>query len=68
MLLRPFMSRNPATLKDRAGCTYVLPSYAEPIAQDIFTFGTYESGTQKILLEFLSESGILLDIGLTLGC
>jgi FkbM family methyltransferase len=67
MLLSPFLSRMPAILKDRAGCTFVLPSYAEPIAQHIFTFGTYERDTQHIILSFLPERGTLVDVGANVG-
>src|SRR5262245_57492934 len=47
MLLRPCLARRPAVLRDRAECTYILPSYAEPMAQDIFTFGSYGSSAPK---------------------
>jgi len=67
MLLHPFELRVPATLIDRAGCRYVLPSYAEPIAQDIFTFGAYEAGTRDVILEFLSLSGTFIDVGANVG-
>src|SRR5262249_55053239 len=67
MLLRPFCSRTPAVLKDRAGCTYMLPSYAEPIAQHIFTFGSYERDTQDIILKFLPETGTFIDVGANIG-
>jgi FkbM family methyltransferase len=67
MLLRPFLSLTPAVLKDRAGCTYILPSYAEPIAQDIFTFGAYERDTHDVILKFLSEKGTFIDVGANIG-
>jgi FkbM family methyltransferase len=67
MLLRPFRSHAPAVLKDRAGCTYVLPSYAEPMAQQIFTFGGYERGTQQAILKFLPERGSFVDVGANIG-
>ena len=60
MLLRPF-------LRDRAGCTYVLPSYAEPMAQQIFTFGGYEHGTQQAILKRLPERGSFVDVGANIG-
>src|SRR5262249_48830708 len=46
---------------------YVMPSYAEPMAQHIFTFGAYEADTQAIILRFLPESGALIDIGANIG-
>jgi hypothetical protein len=58
MLLRPFLSKTPAVIRDRAGCTFVLPSYAEPIAQQIFTFGTYEPDTRDVILRFLPEEDV----------
>jgi FkbM family methyltransferase len=67
MLLRPFRSRRPATLNDSGGCSFVLPSFAEPIAQDIFTFGAYEAGTRRLILEHLPERGVFLDIGANIG-
>jgi hypothetical protein len=67
MLLGPFQSRKPAVLKDRAGCIYVLPSYAEPMAQHIFTFGTYERETQKTIVNFLPERGTFIDVGANIG-
>ena len=67
MLLRPFLSRRPAFLRDRAGCTFVLPSYAEPMAQHIFTFGAYERDTQNVILDFLSEKGTFIDVGANIG-
>jgi FkbM family methyltransferase len=67
MLLRPFRSRSPAVLTDRGGRTYVMPSYAEPIAQHIFTFGAYEADTQAIILRFLPKSGALIDVGANIG-
>ena len=67
MLLRPFLSRSPCILTDRAGCTYVLPSYAEPIAQHIFTFGAYERDTQEVILRFLPKRGTLIDVGANIG-
>ena len=67
MLLRPFVSQVPAVLKDRAGCTYILPSYAEPMAQDIFTFGAYERDTHDVILKFLSEKGTFIDVGANIG-
>jgi hypothetical protein len=45
-LLGPFLSRTPALLNDCFGCSFVLPSYAEPMAQHIFTFGAYELETR----------------------
>jgi len=67
MLLRPFLSWRPAILRDRAGSTYVLPSYAEPMAQYIFTFGAHERDTQNAILEFLSEKGTFIDVGANIG-
>jgi FkbM family methyltransferase len=67
MLLRPFLSRTPAVLKDRGGYTYVMPSYAEPIAQHIFTFGAYERDTQDVILKFLTEKGTFIDVGANIG-
>jgi hypothetical protein len=67
MLLCPFLSQTPAVLKDRDGWTYVLPSYAEPMAQDIFTFGAYERDTRDVILEFLSEKGTFIDVGANIG-
>lgn len=67
MLLHPFRFHTPAVLKDRAGCTYVLPSYAEPIAQHLFTFGAYERDTQNTILQFLSERGAFIDVGANVG-
>jgi FkbM family methyltransferase len=67
MLLRPFLSQSPAVLTDWAGCTYDLPSYAEPISQHIFTFGAYEAGTQKVILDFLPERGTFIDVGANVG-
>ena len=52
---------------DRAGCTYVMPSYSEPIAQHLFTFGAYEPETQHVILEFLPERGTLIDVGANIG-
>jgi len=67
MLLRPFLSEKPAVLMDLAGCTYVMPSYSEPIAQHLFTFGAYEPETQHVILEFLPERGTLIDVGANIG-
>jgi FkbM family methyltransferase len=67
MLLRPFQSQAPAVLKDRAGCTYVMPSYAEPTALHIFTFGAYECDTQEVILKFLPETGTFIDVGANIG-
>jgi FkbM family methyltransferase len=67
MLLGPFQSRKPAVLKDRAGCIYVLPSYAEPMAQHIFTFGAYERETQETIVNFLPERGTFIDVGANIG-
>jgi FkbM family methyltransferase len=67
MLLRPFLYEKPAVLKDRAGYTYVLPSYAEPISEHIFTFGAYELDTQHVILKFLSQMGTLVDVGANIG-
>jgi FkbM family methyltransferase len=67
LMLRPFLSRTPAVLKDRAGYTYVMPSYAEPIAQSIFTFGAYERDTRNLILKFLTEKGIFIDVGANIG-
>src|SRR5262245_41608878 len=67
MLLRPFRPHAPAVLRDRAGCIYVLPSYAEPMAQQIFTFGGYEHGTQQTILKFLPERGSFVDVGANIG-
>jgi FkbM family methyltransferase len=66
-LLRPFLSISPAVLGDRGGCCYILPSYAEPIAEHIFTFGAYEPDTQRVILEFLPERGALIDVGASIG-
>lgn len=67
LILRPFMSRKPALLKDRFACRYHLPSYAEPIAQHIFTFGVYEPDTIKVILRLLPENGTFIDVGANLG-
>jgi FkbM family methyltransferase len=67
ILLRPFLSRAPAVLKDRAGCTYVLPSYAETMAQHIFTFGAVEPHTQDAILKFLPKKGTFIDVGANIG-
>lgn len=67
MMLRPFLDRTPAVLKDRAGRTYVLPSYAEPIAQHIFTYGAYEPDTRDAVLAFLPKSGAFIDVGANIG-
>ncbi len=67
MLLRPFLSKKFAVLMDSTGCTYVMPSYSEPIAQHLFTFGAYEPETQHAILEFLPERGTLIDVGANIG-
>jgi FkbM family methyltransferase len=67
MLLRPFRSQTPAVLKDRAGCTYRMPSYADPTALHMFTFGAYERETQEVILKFLPESGTFIDVGANVG-
>jgi FkbM family methyltransferase len=67
MLLRPFRSQAPAVLKDRAGCIYVMPSYAEPTALHTFTFGAYEQNTQEVILNFLPETGTFIDVGANIG-
>jgi FkbM family methyltransferase len=67
ILLRPFQSQAPAVLKDRAGCTYVMPSYAEPTALHIFTFGAYERDTQEVILKFLPKNGTFIDVGANIG-
>ena len=67
MLLHPFLSQKPGFLRDRAGCSYVLPSYAEPLAEYIFTFGVHERDTQNVILEFLSEKGTFIDVGANIG-
>jgi len=67
MLLRPFRSQATAVLKDRAGRTFVMPSYAEPTAQNLFTFGAHERDTQEVILKFLPETGTFIDIGANIG-
>jgi FkbM family methyltransferase len=67
MLLRPFRSQAPAVLKDGAGYTYRMPSYAEPTALHIFTFGAYERETQEAILKFLPETGTFIDVGANVG-
>jgi FkbM family methyltransferase len=67
MLLHPFASQRAITLRDRNGCRYLLPSLAEPIGQDIFTFGAYEAGTQKAIIEHLPEGGTFIDVGANIG-
>ena len=67
MLLNPFLSRVPGVLTDLDGCSFLLPSYAEPIAQHLFTFGEYEPETRGVILEFLSEHGTLIDVGANIG-
>ena len=67
MLLGPFLSRTPALLNDCFGCSFVLPSYAEPMAQHIFTFGAYEPETRAAILRFLPETGTFIDIGANIG-
>jgi len=67
MLLRPFQSEKLAVLMDLAGCTYVMPSYSEPIARHLFTFGAYEPETQHVIVEFLPERGTLIDVGANIG-
>jgi FkbM family methyltransferase len=67
MLLRPFLSRSPGVLTDRAGYTYSVPSYAESIAQHIFTFGAYERDTHEVILKFLPEWGTFIDVGASIG-
>src|SRR5262245_5066329 len=67
MALRPFMARSPAVMTDRIGCTYVLPSYRETIAQHLFTFGAYERETQDVILSFLPKSGTFVDVGANIG-
>jgi FkbM family methyltransferase len=44
-----------------------LPSYAEPIAQHIFTFGAYESETRDYILRFLPQEGVFVDVGANIG-
>jgi hypothetical protein len=66
-LLRPFLSRTPALLNDCFGCSFVLPSYAEPMAQHIFTFGAYEPETREAILRFLPETGTFIDVGANTG-
>jgi hypothetical protein len=56
------MARKPAVLKDRTGSMYVMPSYAETIAQQIFTFGSYERDTVKAIISFLPKRGTFIDI------
>lgn len=67
MLLRPFIAKGPAVLKDREGRIYSFPSYAEPIAQDIFTYGAYERDTLQVILKFLPENGTFVDVGANTG-
>jgi hypothetical protein len=67
MLLRPFIGIKPASLGDRQRCSYVLPSYAEPIAQHLFTYGAYESATLKFSVNCLPEDGVLIDVGANIG-
>lgn len=66
-LLRPFLSKEPATLNDSFGCSFVLPSFAEPIALEIFTFGAYEAGTRRLILDYLRDGGVFLDVGANIG-
>jgi FkbM family methyltransferase len=67
ILLHPFRFQTPAVLKDRTKCTYVLPSYAEPMAQHIFTFGAYERDTHNAILKILPERGVFIDVGANIG-
>jgi Met-10+ like-protein len=67
ILLHPFRFQTQAVLKDRTKCTYILPSYAEPIAQHLFTFGAYERDTQNAILKFLPERGVFIDVGANIG-
>jgi len=66
-LLRLLAGRSPATLRDRLGCIYELPSYAEAIALELFTFGAYQRDTQKLILDHLSDSGTFIDVGANIG-
>jgi FkbM family methyltransferase len=67
LLLGAFRARKPAFLTDILGCSFVLPSYAEPMALEIFAFGTYESGTQRSILSLLSATGTFIDVGANIG-
>ena len=55
-LLRPFLRIRPALLRDWKRCNYVLPSYAEPIAQHLFTFGAYERATSNSSLALFQKA------------
>jgi FkbM family methyltransferase len=52
---------------DRNGYAYGLPSYAEPIAQHLITFGTYESDTRDAILTHLPQQGTFIDVGANIG-
>src|SRR5262249_16622009 len=52
-LLRLLAGRSPATLQDHLGCIFELPSCAEAIALELFTFGAYQRDTQKLILDHL---------------
>lgn len=67
LLLAPFEGHSPALIRDRAGNSFLAPSYAEPIIQDIFTFGAYEAGIQKAILAHLPETGTFVDVGANIG-
>jgi FkbM family methyltransferase len=57
----------PSNSQDRLGCIFELPSYAEAIALELFTFGAYERDTQKLILDHLPDSGTFIDVGANIG-
>jgi FkbM family methyltransferase len=66
-LICPFRRIKPALLEDGQRFSYILPSYVEPIAQHLFTFGAYERPTVKFLASSLPKGGTLIDVGANIG-
>jgi FkbM family methyltransferase len=65
-LLWFFRGVKPAML-DGWRCRYILPSYVEPIAQHLFTFGAYEKSTAEFIIGCLPKGGTLIDVGANIG-
>ncbi|MGA3073007.1 MAG: FkbM family methyltransferase [Bryobacteraceae bacterium] len=67
LVLGPLLQTGDATVHDRAGCKYLVPSLREPLAYHLLFDGVYEPETLGLLLSRLSPGSTFVDVGANIG-
>ncbi len=67
LVLRPLLKTGDATIDDRSGFKYLIPSLREPLAYHLLFDGVYEPETLRFLLSRLGPGSTFVDVGANIG-